>query len=99
MVGLDISKTAVEHCIKTHPNAAESNYEFVHGDFFLYPPPVNGYDLAFDYTMMCALPPVYRPDWAQRYADIIKPGGVLICLIFPIVEKEGGPPYAVTPEA
>ncbi|CAO3598223.1 unnamed protein product [Absidia cylindrospora] len=96
MIGLDISKTAVDRCNKTHPDASASNYEFVLGDFFKYPPPAGGYDLGFDYTMLCALPPVLRQDWAARYAEIIKPGGVLICLMFPLVEKEGGPPYAVT---
>ncbi|ORZ17892.1 S-adenosyl-L-methionine-dependent methyltransferase [Absidia repens] len=96
MIGLDISKTAVDICNKTHPDASASNYEFVLCDFFKYPPPAGGYILGYDYTMLCALPPILREDWAARYAEIIKPGGVLICLMFPLVEKEGGPPYALT---
>jgi hypothetical protein len=39
-----------------------------------------------------------RQDWAHRYAEIIKPGGVLICLMFPLVEKEDGPPYSLSVE-
>lgn len=31
-------------------------------------------------------------------AEIVKPGGTLIALMFPIEEREGGPPYPVTPE-
>lgn len=42
--------------------------------------------------------PEMRPKWAARMAEIIKPGGTLVALIFPIVEKKGGPPFAVTPQ-
>lgn len=37
-----------------------------------------------------------RPEWVARYKDIIKKKyGVLITLIFPIGDHEGGPPFAV----
>lgn len=41
------------------------------------------------------MPVALRPDWATRYSNIIKKGGVLITLIFPIDDHEGGPPFAV----
>lgn len=44
------------------------------------------------------MPPEMRPQWGARMAEIIKPGGTLIALMFPIEEKEGGPPFPVTPE-
>ncbi|KAI8336343.1 S-adenosyl-L-methionine-dependent methyltransferase [Chlamydoabsidia padenii] len=98
MIGLDMSKTAVDVCSQKHPDAVTLNYEFIVGDFFKSTPPEHGYDLAYDYTFLCALPPFMRQDWALRYAEIIKPGGVLICLMFPLEEKEGGPPYSLSVE-
>lgn len=50
MIGLDMSKTALDVCIQKHPNAKALNYEFVLGDFFKTSPPEQGYDLAYDYT-------------------------------------------------
>ncbi|KAI8083102.1 S-adenosyl-L-methionine-dependent methyltransferase, partial [Halteromyces radiatus] len=99
MVGLDMSKTAVEHCQKLHPDATALNYEFIQDDFFKFSVPEQGFDLAYDYTFFCALPPIMREDWATRYGEIIKQGGILICLMFPIEEKEGGPPYGVSEQA
>jgi hypothetical protein len=36
-----------------------------------------------------------RPAWAKRYSEIIKKDGILITLMYPIDEHEGGPPFAV----
>jgi hypothetical protein len=36
-----------------------------------------------------------RPSWGKRYKEIIAKDGVLITLMFPIDEHEGGPPFAV----
>lgn len=54
------------------------------GDFFTFTPPSEGYTLAYDYTFFCALPPDLRERWGGRYAELVKPGGVLVCLEFPI---------------
>ncbi|ORX61561.1 S-adenosyl-L-methionine-dependent methyltransferase [Hesseltinella vesiculosa] len=99
MIGLDNSKTAIETCHKIHPDAAAHNYEFQEVDFFNYDFPADGYDLAYDYTFFCALHPTYRETWAKRYSELVKPGGTLVCLMFPLHDKEGGPPYRVTVEA
>jgi hypothetical protein len=40
-----------------------------------------------------------REAWAESWARLLKPGGQLITLVFPVDSKrEGGPPWAVTPE-
>ncbi len=54
------------------------------------------FDFVYDYTFLCALDPSVRVDWAAQMASIIKPGGELFTLIFPITTKVGGPPFAVT---
>ncbi|KAI9303186.1 S-adenosyl-L-methionine-dependent methyltransferase [Cunninghamella echinulata] len=99
MFGLDMSKTCIELCNKKHPNAAELNYEFIQGDFFNFKVPEGGFDLAYDYSFFAALPPYMRSDWANRFSRIIKSDGILICLMYPLEEREIGPPYSVSVES
>ncbi|KAM7190713.1 S-adenosyl-L-methionine-dependent methyltransferase [Naviculisporaceae sp. PSN 640] len=60
---------------------------------------VDKFDLLFDYTFFCALPPSARPKWATRVSSLLKPQtGCLICLEWPLHKpaKTGGPPWGVT---
>lgn len=45
----------------------------------------------------CALPPDKRKVWAKRMAQIICPGGLLVCLEFPLYKdpSSAGPPWGV----
>ncbi|TQS32819.1 hypothetical protein Golomagni_06855 [Golovinomyces magnicellulatus] len=58
------------------------------------------YDLIFDYTFLCALPPQARPKWAKRMSELLSHKGRLICLEFPngkpLIDK--GPPWGLNPE-
>jgi hypothetical protein len=54
--------------------------------------------VGFDYTFLCALHPSMRADWASAWARALAPGAALVTLIFPVDEREGGPPWAVTPQ-
>jgi len=58
-----------------------------------------GFDVIYDYTFLCALPPPIRHKWAARMAQLLAPHGVLICLEFPTYKSPsaGGPPWAVRP--
>lgn len=50
-------------------------------------------------SFFCAIPPSLRPGWALRMAEIIKPGGYLITLCFPMDgDRANGPPYSLSPE-
>lgn len=46
---------------------------------------------------LCALHPSQRGKWAERMAELIKPGGKLVCLEFPMYKdpKLPGPPWGV----
>ncbi|KAI1350849.1 S-adenosyl-L-methionine-dependent methyltransferase [Xylaria sp. FL0043] len=57
------------------------------------------FDLIYDYTFFCALPPPLRPAWAKRMKALLSPGGRLVCLEFPSEKKasEPGPPWAAPP--
>ncbi|KAI8066017.1 S-adenosyl-L-methionine-dependent methyltransferase [Thamnidium elegans] len=95
VTGMDLSKTCVDLLVKNYPNATANNYDFMCADFYKFDAPNGGYDLAYDYTFLCAMPLNLRPNWASRYSEIIKKDGVLITLMYPIDEHEGGPPFAV----
>ncbi|KAI1362121.1 S-adenosyl-L-methionine-dependent methyltransferase, partial [Xylaria arbuscula] len=57
------------------------------------------FDLIFDYTFFCAMPPPLRPAWAAKMKSLLSPGGRLVCLEFPSEKKssEPGPPWAAPP--
>ena len=56
-----------------------------------------GFDYVLEYTCFCAIDPQRREDYAERVARLLKPGGVLIALAFPVSSHSGGPPFAVSP--
>ncbi|KAK4047039.1 Proteasome subunit alpha type-2 [Microbotryomycetes sp. JL221] len=101
-VGMDLSETAIETAKQTLASSENppSNVQFQMANFFDFEPPQNLYTLAYDYTFFCAIPHSLRPKWAQRYADVIRQGGLLITLEFPIDgDRPGGPPFSVSEEA
>ncbi|KAJ5722816.1 hypothetical protein N7488_000851 [Penicillium malachiteum] len=69
---------------------------FIKGDFFKSES-ANGkkFDVIYDYTFLCALHPTMRSQWASRMADFLIPGGILVCLEFPLFKDPGhpGPPW------
>ncbi|KAF5466153.1 hypothetical protein F2P56_016105 [Juglans regia] len=84
VVGLDISNRAImkaEELSSSSPNA--SYFTFSKADFFTWSP-TELFDLIIDYTFFCAIEPDMRLAWAKRIHDILKPGGELITLMFPI---------------
>lgn len=104
--GLEISATAVDAAqerllqLVTEGYPYQSQTSFALTNFFDLDTTSNDskYDFVYDYTFLCALNPSVRLDWAKKMKGVIKPGGELLTLIFPIIEKEGGPPFAVSLE-
>ncbi|KFK37216.1 hypothetical protein AALP_AA4G228900 [Arabis alpina] len=96
VVGLDVSKTAVERSSKKFSSLPNAKYfSFLCEDFFTWEL-AEKFDLIVDYTFFCAFEPSVRPLWAQRTEKLLKPDGELITLMFPIEERAGGPPYTVS---
>lgn len=58
------------------------------------------FDLIYDYTFLCALPPELRPKWAARMSKLLAPTGRLICIEYPLGKdpKTGGPPHGLERE-
>ena len=54
---------------------------------------------AANFRFFVAIPPEMRPDWGKKMQELVKRGGYLITLIFPILSfTESGPPFFVRPE-
>ncbi|KZM18894.1 Methyl halide transferase [Ascochyta rabiei] len=58
-----------------------------------------GFDVIYDNTFLCALPPSLRPSWAKRISSLLSKNGSLICLEFPTHKpaSSGGPPWSLPP--
>lgn len=55
------------------------------------------FDLIYDYTFLCALLPSMRVDCARRVSELLAPGGILVCLEFPLYKDVDaqGPPWGL----
>lgn len=66
-------------------------------DMFTLPEEMDAaFDYVLQYTCFCAIDPNRREDYADLVARLLKPGGIYIDLAFPLDERLGGPPYAVS---
>jgi methyl halide transferase len=46
-----------------------------------------------------AIPPSRRDEWGHQMSALVKPGGFLITLVYPLNPfREDGPPYYIQPE-
>ena len=103
-VGLELSRTAVEQA-RAFQEAQGwgdlgSKVDFQVGDFFDSNREEGAYDVGYDYTFFCALHPTMRKDWANAWRRALKPGGVLVTLVYPVdstADPSTGPPWPVTP--
>lgn len=94
VLGVDIAPLAVERAQKNIANV--ENTEIRVASFFDLD--LDGQvDLVYDYTFFCAIDLDMRPAWADKMASLLKSGGMLITLIFPLnMENQSPPPNPVT---
>lgn len=67
----------------------------VFGDFFEHPLNKSSFDVVYERTFLCALPPKSWPDYAARMRQLIRPGGKLVGF-FLYGEESEPPPYPLT---
>jgi len=53
------------------------------------------FDYILEYVTYCAIDPGRRKEYIDNVSRLLKPGGILIGLFFPIDSREGGPPFSV----
>jgi SAM-dependent methyltransferase len=81
-------------------NDAQTPVLIYQTDMFQLPQDLNGqYDYVLEYTCMCAIDPQRRGEYADLIARLLKPGGILIDLAFPLDQRAGGPPFALAVDA
>ncbi|MBI1800539.1 MAG: methyltransferase domain-containing protein [Chloroflexi bacterium] len=77
----------------------QASVEIVHASIFDLPHTLDGsFDYVLEYMCYCAIDPARRGDYADLVARLLKVGGRLIDLAFPLTRHDGGPPYAVSVE-
>ena len=97
VTAVDFAEDAVRDMQKL--DDPQTPVEILQADIFALPATMtHGYDYLLEYTCFCAIDPQRRSDYADLVARLVKPGGTVIALVFPIWEHKEGPPFAVTPE-
>ncbi|MFT5433264.1 MAG: GTP-binding protein HflX, partial [Myxococcota bacterium] len=100
LAGLGWQVTGVDLAHQLGPRLSEplrrSGGDFLVADALRHPFP-DGFDLWFDHTFLCALPESERLEWAKQAKRIIKPGGKLAAIVFPIEPlTDDPPPYPIS---
>jgi len=76
-----------------------SGGELLCEDALAHEPP-EPYDLLFEHTFLCAIDPSDRPKYGEMAARVLRPGGLLVAIVFPVDRPRGeeGPPFTLTLE-
>lgn len=90
---LDISESALKSVSERFPKIPKGN--LLQKDFFEHE---GSYDLIFEQTFFCALYPSFRPDYARKMQELLKPGGKLVGLLFNAPLFEEHPPFGGSKE-
>ena len=95
VTAVDFSPYAVEQMnALTDPTAP---IEILQHDIFTLPHDLDrSFDYLLEYTCFCAIDPKRRSEYADLVKRLLKPGGIYIDLAFPLDQRKGGPPFAVT---
>jgi len=113
VVGVDLCEDAIfsaterlrqmlelcEQCVQP-PTPPLRSLEFRCTNFFALQTdvPEKLYDFVLDYTFLCALDPRVHKTWKQKMAALVKLDGELLCLVYPVMQKAGGPPWQMSLE-
>lgn len=91
VTAIDYSKAAVE---RAQSVLGELGRVVVYGDFFLheYPEPV--FDIIYERAFLASLPRSLWLRYAERVAELIRPGGLLLGF-FIHGDRPGGPPFGL----
>lgn len=95
VTSVDVSETACAS-LRARAQEAGASLEVEEADFFTLARE-GAYDLALEYTFYCAIDPAMRHAYRDQMAYLLKPGGLLFGLYFPLSKppESEGPPYGV----
>jgi SAM-dependent methyltransferase len=92
---LDFSSTAVAQAKEALGELGERLFV---ADFFQHDFGTSCFDVIYERTFLCALPPSMRGRYATRVAELLRPGGVLAGFFFYGEEDPDGPPFPLPRE-
>ena len=92
VTAIDFSAIAVEAIQEALPKMGE---DIVLGDFFNYDFRAAPFDLVYERTFLCSLPPRLWKNYATRVRQLLKPDGALVGFFF-YGEESDPPPYPLT---
>lgn len=92
VTAIDFSPAAVEQA-KTR--LGELGHHVILGDFFNHDFGSCCFDVVYERTFLCALPPSTWPDYAARIARLLRPSA-LLAGVFLYGEEDEPPPYPLT---
>ena len=94
VTGLDIAPSSVP-LAKRLATGEALDVDFHIGDF-LGDEPHCRFDLVFEHTLFCAIPPERRADYVQALRRWLKPGGLYLAVNYMITDDNGEPPFSTT---
>jgi SAM-dependent methyltransferase len=93
VTAIDFSPAAFDQAKTVLGGLAE---KVILGDFFTHPFGSRPFDLIYERTFLCSMPPTRWPDYANRMADLVMPGGRLVGVFLYGPLSSSGPPYPIT---
>jgi SAM-dependent methyltransferase len=94
VTAIDFSPAAVEQAKRVLGSLAG---RIILGDFFTYQFGERRFDLIYERTFLCSMTPSRWPDYANRVADLLAPGGRLIgVFLYGQNPAASGPPFPFT---
>ena len=91
VIGIDFSRLAVEEARRILGPHARHVRE---ADFFA-PIAEAPFQVVYERAFLCALPRARWPDWANRMAELVRPGGELAGFFY-LDDNPRGPPFGVS---
>jgi SAM-dependent methyltransferase len=94
---IDFSPAAIEHAKRVLGYLSE---RVILGDFFTYDFGARRFDRIYERTFLCSMTPSRWPEYVNRMADLLSPGGRLIGVFLYGQRSSSGPPFPlIEPEA
>ena len=96
VTAIDFSSEAIKHARQLADKEGVA-IEFVQEDVFDYSLGLSDeFDYVVEYVTYCAIEPSRRAEFAAMIPSLMKPSGRFIALFFPLDDRPGGPPFAVS---
>ncbi len=96
VTAVDFAQSAVD-AVRENATRAGATLTILQTDIFSLDASHNGaYDYLLEYTCYCAIDPARRGEYAALAARLVRPGGLLVALLFPVEDRPGGPPFGVS---